>query len=312
MTTDRPTAPETPDGATVHRLWLAGVLPPDSYLRALDLVRDGAAWGRWGRRMVLALAVGQLLAAAVFFFAFNWQAIPGEARIAAALVGLTACAVAAGVVPSVLARHVLLMAAAMLTGVALAVLGQHYQTGADAWEAFALWAALILPWTLLASSAPLWLLWGIVAMIALSLADDTLDLDLPLVAHTILPLCFVIAREGLPGRVDRWLALTAQAAVVAVLGWLAVWELHAWLADGVPWGTGGLAALGLLTWLGAWRRRGDLAPLALTSCAAAVAVASATFLHVEGLFQTALGAAAMALLFAAVVSLLNRLRRARP
>ena len=41
-----------------------------------------------------------------------------------------------------------LLAAALLTGGLLALIGQTYQTGADTFELFATWAALILPWVL--------------------------------------------------------------------------------------------------------------------------------------------------------------------
>jgi len=58
-----------------------------------------------------------------------------------------------------------LTAAAVLVGPLLAVYGQAYQTGADAWELFAFWAALILPWVALARMPTLWLveiaLWNV-------------------------------------------------------------------------------------------------------------------------------------------------------
>src|SRR5690606_25106025 len=38
--------------------------------------------------------------------------------------------------------------AAIATGTLLALVGQIYQTGADAWQLFLLWAVLLLPWVL--------------------------------------------------------------------------------------------------------------------------------------------------------------------
>jgi uncharacterized membrane protein len=44
-------------------------------------------------------------------------------------------------------------------GVLLAVYGQTYQTGADAFELFTGWAVLILGWVLISEFAGLWLIW---------------------------------------------------------------------------------------------------------------------------------------------------------
>ena len=46
-----------------------------------------------------------------------------------------------------------LIAASVLVGVLLAVIGQVYHTGADAYSLFAAWTLLILPWTLASRSA---------------------------------------------------------------------------------------------------------------------------------------------------------------
>ena len=55
------------------------------------------------------------------------------------------------------------MAASILTGVLFAVIGQIYQTGADAWQLFVLWAALSLPFALLAQNAVHGLIWLLIA-----------------------------------------------------------------------------------------------------------------------------------------------------
>lgn len=57
-----------------------------------------------------------------------------------------------------LEAKVALLATAVLLGTLLAVYGQTYQTGADAFGLFMTWAILIIPWVLLGSFAPLWLL----------------------------------------------------------------------------------------------------------------------------------------------------------
>ncbi|MCB2043517.1 MAG: hypothetical protein KDH48_23570, partial [Rhodoferax sp.] len=47
--------------------------------------------------------------------------------------------------------------------------GQTYQTGADTWQLFATWAALMAPWVLIARFAGLWMLWMAVANVAITL-----------------------------------------------------------------------------------------------------------------------------------------------
>ena len=49
--------------------------------------------------------------------------------------------------------------AALLVGALLALVGQTYQTGADTFELFAVCAAAILPWVLVACFPTLWVLW---------------------------------------------------------------------------------------------------------------------------------------------------------
>lgn len=56
-------------------------------------------------------------------------------------------------------RTTALLLATLALGGLLAFVGQTYQTGADAWQLFALWAALALPWTIVARSDGLWALW---------------------------------------------------------------------------------------------------------------------------------------------------------
>ena len=60
----------------------------------------------------------------------------------------------------------------MLVGGLLALIGQTYQTGADPWQLFALWALLALPWCLGARSDMLWAPWALVAMTACVLWAD--------------------------------------------------------------------------------------------------------------------------------------------
>src|SRR5690606_36100162 len=65
-------------------------------------------------------------------------------------------------------QHACLFGAALTTGALLALIGQIYQTGADIWQLFAGWSALMLPWVLLSRSAASWvLLWLVVNLAVL-------------------------------------------------------------------------------------------------------------------------------------------------
>jgi len=158
------------DLRALYRLRQAGVLPARRFAEAARLVRNEAFWTLWGQRGLLALGLTQTLAGIVFFFAFNWAAIPPIAKFAGLGVAVTAAAIGAwrlGI------RHpagqALLIAASVLSGVLLAVIGQVYQTGATAFQLFAAWALLILPWVAVSRSAAHWAVWAVLCHLAWSL-----------------------------------------------------------------------------------------------------------------------------------------------
>jgi uncharacterized membrane protein len=148
----------------------AGLVSARGYAAAVHAVRDEAFWTRWGQRALLALGAGQFLAGVVFFFAYNWNDLSDLTKFAVvegALVIAAAGALLVGIDRAF--GQMLLVAASVLTGVLLAVIGQVYQTGADLFELFAAWAVLILPWVLVSRSAAHWLLWLCVAETGLAL-----------------------------------------------------------------------------------------------------------------------------------------------
>jgi uncharacterized membrane protein len=107
----------------------------------------------WGGAVTIAIGT-------IFFFAFNWDVMGRFAKFGL----LEAIMLAAAFIYSRLdcqrpSSTVLLMVMALLTGALLALTGQTYQTGADPWQLFAVWAALITPWAAVGRSSTLWLLW---------------------------------------------------------------------------------------------------------------------------------------------------------
>lgn len=132
----------------------------------------------WWRR-TLALGIGLLAAALagsalVSWVAANWPQMGPQARLTL-VQGVLALAV---VLAAGLAWRgsrwagVLTGVAALATGALLALVGQIYQTGADRWQLFLLWAALVTPWLLLARTVFLALLWAVLLNLALWLAVD--------------------------------------------------------------------------------------------------------------------------------------------
>jgi uncharacterized membrane protein len=154
----------------IFDLHAAGLLSNAARDYAIAALRPSHHWREWANRTLLFLGAALLLAGIVFFFAYNWARMSSVARFGAVEVGLWICAIGAirkGL--DNLGGKVLLLAACVFVGVLMAVYGQVYQTGADAWQNYALWALLILPWVAIGRFGALWVLWLAVADTALIL-----------------------------------------------------------------------------------------------------------------------------------------------
>jgi predicted Zn finger-like uncharacterized protein len=128
-------------------------------LRLAEALPGPKEWRRFLDALALWLGAVFLAAAVIFFFAFNWQELGRYTRfgIVEALL-LVAVLAAWRLGPERSAGKAALLAATLLVGALLALVGQTYQTGADPWELFATWAICVLPWVAIARFAPLWLL----------------------------------------------------------------------------------------------------------------------------------------------------------
>ena len=182
-----------------------------------------------------------LSAAAVFFLAYNWEAMHRFARLGLVVGVLVACCAGAlAARPLGVAWRAALFGACVATGAVLALVGQTYQTGADVWQLFAAWAALMLPFAWLSRSSASWVLWLGVANLALMRAlsqsvwwgfFDTLSNAHALLAIAAFNLIVLLVFEGfarwLIARPTRWIHRLAALGVLAplcagaVLGW---WE----------------------------------------------------------------------------------------
>jgi len=158
------------DLASLYRLRQADILPAARFLEAARLLRDDAFWRCWGHRALLGLGLAHILAGIICFFAFNWADMPPFAKFAVIAAGIVLSALSSWLVgihrP---AGEALLIGASVLTGILLAVIGQVYQTGADAFQLFAAWGLVILPWLLVSRSAAHWAVWALIYYLAWSL-----------------------------------------------------------------------------------------------------------------------------------------------
>jgi len=144
----------------LRKLRQDGLLHEHAFIAASRMVRPISAWFDWARRMLLFFGSALVLAGVIFFFAYNWSKMEHFLKFALIEAGILACILAShlrGI--SRLSGKVLLLSASVLVGVLLAVYGQTYQTGADAFELFIGWAALILGWVLISEFSALWFVW---------------------------------------------------------------------------------------------------------------------------------------------------------
>lgn len=140
-----------------------GAIPPEQVARAVQVAGlrpSPRAWGVFIDRVLLWLGSLALTFAVLFFVAYNWAELgrwPRFGLVQAALVLAVGVAVW-GNTHRWVARAAL-TAAALLVGGLLALLGQVYQSGADPWQLFFVWAMLILPWVFVSRFELLWLAW---------------------------------------------------------------------------------------------------------------------------------------------------------
>ncbi len=148
------------DIGLIRSLHQKGLLSDQAFLSAGAVLRPVSDWFSWARQMLLFLGCALVLAGVVFFFAYNWASIGKFFKFGMIEAGIFICVIAAykrG--RTQLSGKVLLLSGAVLVGVQLAVYGQIYQTGADAFELFVGWSFLILGWVIVSEFAALWLLW---------------------------------------------------------------------------------------------------------------------------------------------------------
>lgn len=220
---------------TVRELAAALALDEAAYRRAIELAEltpDKHDWLRYLDRFLTAAGALLIVAGIAAFFAWNWADLHHMAKFALIQAGLVAAVLIAWRLRiDSNGGRAALFAAAFLVGVLFAVFGQVYQTGADPYGLFLVWAALILPWALVGRQAGLWLLFQVLLNLTVILYWIQV-LHPPSgwwqLSQLLGPLVW-LGSAITDWRLASWLfALNALALVL--------WELAA--ARGVPWSEG--------------------------------------------------------------------------
>lgn len=207
-----------------------GLISTRMHQDGLALLHPAHSWGQWTLVLLAICGTTLILSGIVFFFAYNWVVLSTFQKFSLlqGAVVITASGATLASNRSLLSQ-LLLFVSSVLVGVFLAVFGQIYQTGADPWQLFALWALLILPWTLLSAFALQWLLLLALLNVALALWWDRLPFiwlaeeEGLLVSLALLNGVVLLVREGLVGKVQfgwldgvwtRWLLAGAVLALL--------------------------------------------------------------------------------------------------
>jgi uncharacterized membrane protein/uncharacterized membrane-anchored protein len=195
------------------------------------------AWGLFGRLFCLFAGVLFLVAAIICFFAYNWAVMPVFVKFVCLIAPMIAAgAAAAWRGPDSTGGNLALLACGLLAGPLLAVFGQAYQTGADAWELFRAWTLFLLPLAVISRRAGPWAaLWLVGSLWAALYAQQETDLN----PATSGLLCVVTAgeialfslwelaarfcaRPGFPFLRARWLPRCVGFALVVWLTFIIV------------------------------------------------------------------------------------------
>ena len=151
----------------LQQLHADGLLTDAAYRAAYAQLRPAPVWRHWLEQLCWMLGSALLLIGVLFFFAYNWAALPSMAKFGLLQLAILSCVGGALYLGMQrLGGQLMITAASVLVGVLLAVFGQVYQTGADAYSLFVSWAVLISLWVIVARFAALWLVWLLIAQLA--------------------------------------------------------------------------------------------------------------------------------------------------
>lgn len=152
----------------IEKLFAQNLISTEVRTTSLQLIYPHQNWGLWAQRLFLILGFSLILSSIIFFFAFNWAILSSFVKLGAIEIGFLIAIICSFVFDlKKIIGQISLLSASILVGVFLAVFGQIYQTGADAYQLFLIWSLLILPFVLISTNSFHWLLWFIVSSLAI-------------------------------------------------------------------------------------------------------------------------------------------------
>lgn len=157
----------------IDELYAHGKITREARVYALDVICPAQSWAYWVSKILLILASVLILAGVVYFFAYNWAKMSPFLKMGSIQLALLVSVFGAYFYSlKRISGQLCLISANVLTGVFMAVFGQIYQTGADAYQLFMMWSLLTLGWAVLSNFAAHWMLWLLVSNIFLALWWD--------------------------------------------------------------------------------------------------------------------------------------------
>lgn len=217
---DRNALSQPANSTSLQDLYSSGYIDQQTRKEAVKLLcPPKIMWQVWADRMLILFSTALILAGVIFFFAYNWSKMSPLVKL-----GLIEFAMISSVVVALikgtnqLVGKLFLLSASVFLGVLLAVYGQIYQTGADAYQLFVGWALLIAGWVLVSKFAGLWLMWLLLINTAIILYTQqtfSRKTDELAIVLTLVNILFLSAREyglyksysWLSGKWLRWVVL---------------------------------------------------------------------------------------------------------
>lgn len=158
------------DHRLVEDLYAHGEITSEAKEYALDILYPADNWGMWISRLMLTIGSALTLCGIVYFFAFNWSKISPLIKFFTIQIAMVICLIGAYFYSlKRISGQILLLSASVLVGVFMAVFGQIYQTGADAYQLFMMWSLLTLGWTVISKFAAQWVFWLVITNVFLIL-----------------------------------------------------------------------------------------------------------------------------------------------
>ena len=192
---------------------------------------DLASWQKVAGQVCGLGSVLLLASALIFFFAYNWDALPKFAKLSIATAAVLVPAIVviwaagSGRIFGGIWRSAA-FGASLCIGALLALIGQIYQTGADVWQLFALWALCMTPFVLLARSSASAVLWIVVVNVALWLLPGESETE-SVLRSTI---CNTVLLVLLEATYKRWL-IAPRRWVMRLIAFSILWVLCGYSAS---------------------------------------------------------------------------------